>query len=192
MLGLLQRETDIVEAFHEAALEKRIDVESDHATIRASDLLVGKIDGDGGVRPARGIVKQLVDLALRQGDRQNAVLEAVVVEDVGEAWCDDAADAEVEQRPGRVLARRAAAEILAGDQDRGLVVGRLSANRPLPSPVRLIVFRYCFGMIMSVSTLIIGKGAAMPVSVVNFSINRLPSSSCPGEVPGIHELRHHF
>jgi hypothetical protein len=29
-------------------------------------------------------------------------------------------------------------------------------------------------MIMSVSTLIIGKGAAMPVSVVNFSMSRLP------------------
>ena len=30
-----------------------------------------------------------------------------------------------EQRPGRVLARRAAAEIVAGDEDLGVAVGRL-------------------------------------------------------------------
>src|SRR3954469_5045038 len=33
-----------------------------------------------------------------------------------------------------------------------------------------MVFRYCFGMIMSVSTLMIFKGAATPSSVVNFSM----------------------
>ena len=69
------------------------------------------------VGAALGIVHQLVDVFLRQHDRQDAVLEAVVEEDVGEAGRDDAADAEVLQRPGRVLARRAAAEIVAGDQD---------------------------------------------------------------------------
>src|SRR3712207_8927519 len=47
----------------------------------------------------------------RDRDRQDAVLEAVVVKNVGEAGRDDAADAEIEQGPGRVLARRAAPEI---------------------------------------------------------------------------------
>ena len=40
----------------------------------------------------------------------------------------------------------------------------------MPSPVRLMVLRYCLGMIMSVSTLIILSGAATPSSVVNLSI----------------------
>src|SRR3984957_11292040 len=35
-----------------------------------------------------------------------------------------------------------------------------------------MVFRYCLGMIMSVSTLMIFSGAATPSSVVNFSIDR--------------------
>ena len=35
-----------------------------------------------------------------------------------------------------------------------------------------MVFRYCFGMIMSVSTLMIFRGAATPSSVVNLSIDR--------------------
>ena len=61
----------------------------------------------------------------RHLDRQDAVLEAVVVEDVGERGGDHAADAEVEQRPGRVLARGAAAEVLARHQDLRLAVGRL-------------------------------------------------------------------
>src|SRR5690606_29065328 len=34
-----------------------------------------------------------------------------------------------------------------------------------------MVFRYCLGMIMSVSTLMIGRGAATPVKVVNFSMS---------------------
>src|SRR5215475_11247772 len=37
-----------------------------------------------------------------------------------------------------------------------------------------MVFRYCLGMIMSVSTLMIFRGAATPSSVVNFSIDALP------------------
>src|SRR6478609_3236362 len=49
---------------------------------------------------------------------------------------------------------------------------RFSENSPLPRPVRLMVFRYCFGMIMSVSTLMIFRGAATPSSVVNLSIDR--------------------
>src|SRR5207244_7826518 len=35
-----------------------------------------------------------------------------------------------------------------------------------------MVFKYCFGMIMSVSTFMIFRGAATPSSVVNFSIDR--------------------
>ena len=103
VVRLLERQSDIVETFHQAALEEGIDVEANDAAVRPPDLLARQIDGDGGVRPTRRIVEQLVDLALRQPDRQNAVLEAVVVEDVGEARRDDAAKAEIEQRPGRML-----------------------------------------------------------------------------------------
>src|SRR3546814_2450492 len=46
-------------------------------------------------------------------------------------------------------------------------VWRSSKNRPFARPVRSTVFRNCLGMIMSVSTLIIGSGAATAVSVVN-------------------------
>src|SRR5260221_556323 len=121
----LQRQTDIVEAVEQAVLAERVDVEFDATAIRAGDLLLVEIDGDDGIGAALGVVHQLVDIRLLQRDRQDAVLEAVVVEDVGEARRDDAGDAEIEERPGRVLAARAAAEIFAGDEDLGLAIGRL-------------------------------------------------------------------
>src|SRR5262249_60294527 len=108
-------QADVVEAFHQAALAERVDVELDDAAVRSSDPLCCKVYSDGGVGTARGVVDQLVDFLLRQGDRQNAVLEPVVVEDVGEGRADDAAEAEIEQRPGRVLAAGAASEILPRD-----------------------------------------------------------------------------
>src|SRR5690606_14095503 len=55
----------------------------------------------------------------------NPVLEAVVVEDVGEACGDHAPDAEIGERPGSMLAGRAAAEIVARDQDLRVAVRSL-------------------------------------------------------------------
>src|SRR5262249_330945 len=69
------------------------------------------------VGAAIGVVEQFLQVLGRDLDRQQAVLEAVVVEDVAERGRDHAADAEIHQRPGRVLAARAAAEIVARDQD---------------------------------------------------------------------------
>ena len=76
-------------------------------------------------------------------DRQDAVLEAVVVEDVAERGRDHAADAEIQQRPRRVLAARAAAEIVARDQDLGVAIGRLVEDeiRVLAAVVLVALFR---------------------------------------------------
>ena len=122
---LLQGQADIVEAVQQACLRKGsiskwiVPPSGGAISCFSRSMVMMRIGA------ALGIVHQLVDLLARQHDRQDAVLEAVVVEDVGEAGRDDAADAEIQQRPGRVLARRAAAEILAGDEDLGLAVGRL-------------------------------------------------------------------
>ena len=53
-VGLLQRQPDIVETFHQAALAERVDVELDHAAVGASDLLRFEVDGQHARwRPAR-------------------------------------------------------------------------------------------------------------------------------------------
>ena len=76
-----------------------------------------QIDGQL-VAPLAGLLKKLLDLVLAQLDRQHAVLEAVVVEDVGEARRDDGPEAVILDRPDGVLAAGAAAEVPAGQQDR--------------------------------------------------------------------------
>ena len=95
------------------------------AAIGPVDFLVGQIDRERRVGAALGVIEQFVEVFLADADRQDAVLEAVVVEDVAERGRDHAADTEIEQRPRRVLAARAAAEIVAGDQDLGIAVGGL-------------------------------------------------------------------
>ena len=55
-------------------------------------------------------------LPSRERDRQHAVLETVIREDVGKRRRDDRAKAELAERPWRMFARRSAAEILAGNE----------------------------------------------------------------------------
>ena len=101
-------------------------------------------------------------------DRQEAVLERVLLEDVGERRRDDGAKTPADERPGRVLARRAAAEVRARDEDlRPRRVGpvqrevdvdapvgrrRQSAKTLSPRPRLSVIFRKRAGMIWSVST----------------------------------------
>src|SRR4051794_9099396 len=98
-LALLEREANIVEAVQQAVLAEGIDVEADAAAIGTGDLLLLQIDAEDRIGPALGVVHQLVEIFLGDLDRQDAILEAVVVENVGEAGGDHAADAEIQQRP---------------------------------------------------------------------------------------------
>src|SRR5579872_783547 len=124
-------------------LAERIDLEFHRAAVRTADFLVGEIDGERRIRSAISVVEQLVEIFLGNADRQNAVLEAVVIEDVAERGRDHAADAEVEQGPWRMLAARAAAEVIAGNKYLGVAIGRLVENeiRVLAAVVVVTPFR---------------------------------------------------
>ena len=66
--------------------------------------------------------------------REHPDLGAVGAEDVREARRDDGAEAVVLERPGGVLARRAAAEVAAGHQDRRAGVRGLLEREALLAP----------------------------------------------------------
>ena len=89
----------------------------------------------------RGQLREQRRVGVRlDGDRQQAVLERVVPEDVGERGADHGPEAEAGERPGRVLARGAAAEVVAGEQDlrrpaRAGCVERRNPARGAPSGV---------------------------------------------------------
>ncbi len=125
LVALHHGEADVIETLEQAMLAVCVDVEFQHAAVGTADFLLLQVDRQRRIGAALGVVEQLLQVALRDHDRQDAVLEAVVVEDVAERGRDHAADAEIEQRPGRVLARGTAAEVVVGDEDLGLAIGRL-------------------------------------------------------------------
>src|SRR5699024_2058523 len=110
---------DVVEALQETMLAVALDVEIQRLVAGQLDLLAFQIDAQPQRLVTTGSGEQAVDVSLRQAHWQNAVLEAVVVEDVGKARSDHAAETEVVQCPDGVFARRTAAEIFLCQQDAG-------------------------------------------------------------------------
>src|SRR5262249_1458728 len=126
LVRVAQREADLVEPVQQAVLAERVDVEAEaFRAIGGRDRLLSQINRQFEAGKRRGIVEKLVDLGLGQGDRQEAVLERIVLEDLAERGGDHGAETVVAQRPGRVLARRADAEVLACEQDLRALVTRL-------------------------------------------------------------------
>src|SRR5258706_1875416 len=124
--GMLQRDSDLVQTVQQAVLAKGVHLEAEHVTaIGIGHRLRAKIDDQGESRERRDAREYPVHLGFRQHSRQQAVLETVVVEDVGVTRRDQRAETIVVERPGRVLARRAATEILARHQDIRALVARL-------------------------------------------------------------------
>ena len=72
-----------------------------------------------------GLLHDEPNLFFGKPEGEQAVLEAVVVEDIGETGRNDALDAVVSQCPGGMLPGGTAAEIVAGHQDFGVTVVRL-------------------------------------------------------------------
>ncbi len=108
---LLQRQRDVIQPVHQPVADLMIDLEGHVAPLEA-DLLLEQVDLAGADARERAAV------LVADHDRQQSDLGAVGVEDVGEAGRDDGLEAVVLQPPRRVLARGAAAEVLAGDEDR--------------------------------------------------------------------------
>src|ERR1700735_890411 len=111
---LLERHRDVVQPVEQAVADLVVDLEGGLAPGEAH-LLLEQVD-----LPRPGVCQRAAVLT-GEHDRHQPDLRAVGVEDVGEARRDDRLEAVILQAPRRVLARGAAAEVLAGDEDR---VGR--------------------------------------------------------------------
>ena len=107
-------------------LAENLDVEGGElVALGILDLLVDEVDFDLAAG-ARFVGDVAQDGLVGDDDGQHAVLEGVVEEDVSEGGRDNALDAEVEERPGGVLARAAAAEVGARhDEDLRVAVDAL-------------------------------------------------------------------
>jgi hypothetical protein len=95
----------LIRAGEEHGPGERIDVEGQIVVTREVDDLGLEVDRQFGVRVAPDEVEQLTMSIGVDDDRQEAVLERVVAEDVGEAGRQDRPDAPRGQGPRRVFAR---------------------------------------------------------------------------------------
>src|ERR1700674_487585 len=95
-----------------------------------------------------GRAKDMLDVVIGESDREKAVLQTFVVEDIREARTDDGAKTVVAKGPDRVLARAAASKVAARDQDRRamkarfvehevLVLGAIGIQAPIEKETRL-------------------------------------------------------
>src|SRR5262249_14451134 len=99
LVFLDKRESDVIEAVEQAVLAVRIDFKSDHAAIGPAYFLLFEVDGEARIGAALGIVEQLLQILRADLDRQKAILEAIIVENVAERGRYHAGDAEVLERP---------------------------------------------------------------------------------------------
>ena len=167
-----QQEAELVDAVQQAVARERLDRERHRAAVRqraASWLSRSIVDLDARIARAatRASLRRRRPAAGRSSGELLRKMSAISV-------LIDGAEAVVEQRPGRVLARGAAAEVAAGDQHlaargRGLVQHEVGLRRAVGvvAPVgeqraaEALARRWCVrkraGMIWSVSMLVDGS-----------------------------------
>ena len=116
---LEQRPADLVQPAEQHVAAIVVHLESGDEALAIAHEPVPEVDRElVPVRRPRRAAGEHLHVGIRQHDRQQSVLAAVVVEDVGVRRRDDRAESVVGQCPGRVLARAAATEVGAGDQNR--------------------------------------------------------------------------
>src|SRR5208282_1539875 len=120
-----ERQRDIVETLEQALLLERLYLEMRRPSEIVGHGLLFEIDREPVGLVVSGGTKNMLDLAGRQRDRKETVLQTVVVEDIGEPRRDHRAEARVIERPHRVFARTAAAEVVAREQNRRALIARL-------------------------------------------------------------------
>lgn len=118
LVFMLQRQADIIEPLQQELAAMLIQIEADGETLAVLNRFVLQINAQFVAFIRCRTLEQFLDLLFAQLDRQNAVLKAVIVENVGKRRCDDDFKTIVLNRPWRMLTGRAAAEVGAGKQYR--------------------------------------------------------------------------
>lgn len=114
----------VVEPFEEALTPELVNLEGSREALPVPHLTAFEVNCEAVAFDLARSPDEFRDFVVRERDGQHAVLGAVVLEDVGEGWGDDRAEAVVEQRPGRVFARGATTEVAPGQKDARACVPR--------------------------------------------------------------------
>src|SRR5438477_110263 len=126
LVRVAQSESYVVKAVEQGVFAERVDVEAPHlATVRGRDRLFLEVDDEPEPRKGGDLMEQAVHLAFGEHHWQQAVLAAVAEEYVGVGRRDERPKTIFGKRPGRVLPRASAAEVLAREQYAGALVAWL-------------------------------------------------------------------
>lgn len=112
-----ESQADVIETMEEAVTSEGFNFEGEAKSILIADLAGFQIDGEGVAILSVVFGEDQVDLFLGEADWEGAILEAVVVEDIGEGGGDDCADTEVFDGPDGMFAAGSISEIATGHQD---------------------------------------------------------------------------
>ena len=124
LILVAQRQGDVVQALHERPPHVVVDLEG--ARERAcAERLIFQRHGDPRAGFCLEELPQKLAVFLGDDAGHQALLPGVSAENIGELGGEDNAEAVVFERPHRVLARGAGAEVRSGDQDGALPVGVL-------------------------------------------------------------------
>src|SRR4051794_13300881 len=159
-VAVFERDVDVVDAAHQAILAQRADVETVSVPVRRDYRLVRQIDGDLGAGLFAQLPPEIMDHRFRQRDRDDAVLDAVPLEDLAEAHADQRLQPKIHHRESRALARRAATEVLIGDENFRVAIGRL-VGREIGAGLALVVET----QVVEERLAVIVAGTAMPAHV---------------------------
>src|SRR5262245_5061737 len=110
---VVEEMAELIDATQQAAAGEGFDGERDRRLVADGEFAAFEVDADAAARIGE---EARVRFGVH-GHRQKAVLQRVRGEDVGDRSGDDGSETEVQERPWRVLARGAASEIVAGDED---------------------------------------------------------------------------
>src|SRR6267143_144791 len=101
---VLQRQSDIVQSVQQAVTDELIDSKVCQKTLLIANLAFLQVNGEmvsfNFPRPPHGFS----DFVFAQDHGQEAVLAAIVGENISERWCDDSAETKVAKRPHSMLA----------------------------------------------------------------------------------------
>jgi len=116
------REPDIVKALQQATASKGIHFKWRHETDAVRNPAVFEVNRYLITLMFGGAIEELGHLRLAQANKQQPILQRVVIEDVGITGGNDSLETVVGKRPRRVLPRGATTEILARHENTGSLV----------------------------------------------------------------------
>src|SRR5690606_16912519 len=111
-LGVLQSQADVIQAVEQAMLAKGVDLKPILLAVRAGHDLRSQVHSQLVAFGGLGLLKQFITFFFLQEDRQQAVFETVVEEDLGKAGRNDRTETVLSQGPGRMLTTGATTEVL--------------------------------------------------------------------------------